>query len=578
MVKKIKIFDCLTLINIQSIFSTSTEIFILEENLLSRILNFFKIKKISNFKINLTNSQSQNIEKFTSIFENDEVGNFVYEYLNFINKEEFKNRNLANFVIKFFCNNRNLISFMSIENFLYLNSILEDIFKQNKVDLILKDNIFKNFIRLKYNNNNINYSFYKNFNFLIVRKYLSMIKKSIYIFKLNKNISSKKICIMDSYPIHRPNEFFSDKKFIENAVFISNEKIYKENIFYIYNFVNFESIKSLLINILKKNKFNNYNILKMLYVKFSFEKEIYKNFFEKYKVEKFYSCHIAQDFTSSAIGAIHDLGGSSIGVTYSYSENYSAFQNIDAFDYFISFNNSNYKSKKYSNLKQIEHLGYLLDYKFKNFKLESQHLRDKILKTEAKYIIGLFDQGSNDDDLFNYINHVISKKSYTFLIEKILNNQNYALIIKPKKPKLLKQKLGDDYHLIEKAKQTGRFLIFDENDKDHVKNFKDIPAKIAMICDITIHDMLLAGTAGVESALNGTKSIYFDYYNLKKNQFERDGLNIVFRDWNNLWKSIENDFKNKKNNLGSWTNIIGNFDKYRDGKTNQRVMNFLNNL
>ena len=150
----------------------------------------------------------------------------------------------------------------------------------------------------------------------------------------------------------------------------------------------------------------------MLYVKFSFEKEVYKNFFEKYKVEKFYSCHIAQDFTSSAIGAIHDLGGSSIGVTYSYSENYSAFQNIDAFDYFISFNNSNYKSKKYSNLKQIKHLGYMLDYKFKNFKLESQLLRDKILKTEAKYIIGLFDQGSNDNDLFNYLNHGISKKLY----------------------------------------------------------------------------------------------------------------------------------------------------------------------
>ena len=55
-----------------------------------------------------------------------------------------------------------------------------------------------------------------------------------------------------------------------------------------------------------------------------------------------------------------------------------------------------------------------------------------------------------------------------------------------------------------------------------------------MICDITIHDMLLAGTAGVESALNGTKSVYFDYYNSKKNQFERDGLNIVFRDWNNF--------------------------------------------
>ncbi|MDC3082655.1 hypothetical protein OA333_03855, partial [Candidatus Pelagibacter sp.] len=281
---------------------------------------------------------------------------------------------------------------------------------------------------------------------------------------------------------------------------------------------------------------------------------------------------------SSAIAAIHEVGGYSIGVTYSYSERFNSFQNIDAFDYFISFNNDNYKYKKYSNLKEIKKFGYVLDYKFKKYTSVSLDIREKLLNTGAKYIIGFFDQGSNDNNLFNYLNHDISRKSYVFLLEKVLINENYALVIKPKKPRLLKHKLGDAYYLIDKAKKTGRCLIFDESDNEHVKNFKDIPAKIAMICDITIHDMLIAGTAGLESALNGTKSVYFDYYNSQKNQFESDGLNIVFRDWSNLWKSIENEYKNRGNNLGNWTNIISNFDKYRDGKTNQRIMNFLSNL
>ena len=33
-----------------------------------------------------------------------------------------------------------------------------------------------------------------------------------------------------------------------------------------------------------------------------------------------------------------------------------------------------------------------------------------------------------------------------------------------------------------------------------------------MASDLTIHDTLAAGTAGLESALTGTKSIYFDWH------------------------------------------------------------------
>ena len=163
---------------------------------------------------------------------------------------------------------------------------------------------------------------------------------------------------------------------------------------------------------------------------------------------------------------------------------------------------------------------------------------------------GELDNDISDDNFFN-IGHEKSRESYKFLLEKIIQNKKLGLIIKPKKPKLLKSKLGDVYELLIKAINTGRCIVFENFHKNHVKNFEDIPAKISMACNITIHDTLLAGTAGLESALTGTKSVYFDYYKSKNNQFEEKGLNIVFRNWNLLWEEIEKDYKKKSDDLGN---------------------------
>ena len=98
-----------------------------------------------------------------------------------------------------------------------------------------------------------------------------------------------------------------------------------------------------------------------------------------------------------------------------------------------------------------------------------------------------------------------------------------------------------------------------------------------MASDLTIHDTLLAGTAGLESTLTGTKSV-FDYYNATKSQFDKENLKIVFRDWNYLWNEISKDLESGNNNLGNWKDIIDNFDNFRDGKTNIRIMEFLKKI
>tara|TARA_Y100000389_G_C17412624_1_gene491837 strand:- start:563 stop:1441 length:879 start_codon:yes stop_codon:yes gene_type:complete len=278
------------------------------------------------------------------------------------------------------------------------------------------------------------------------------------------------------------------------------------------------------------------------------------------------------------ISAIHDLKGYALGFSMSYPlHDYSSHLNIDAFDYFFCCGDLKYEKSKNSNLKKLISLGYVTDYKFLSKKNESNQLREKLLKTGAEYILGFFDQGYDDNTIFS-IGYLPSRSGYKFLLEKVISNEKFALIIKPKKPKLLKTKLSKVYCLLEEAKKTGRCIVFDNYHENHVKNFDDIPAKIAMASDLTIHDTLIAGSAGLESALVNCKSVYFDYYESSKNKFEEKGLNIVFRDWNLLWDEILKDKASGDKRLGKWENIIEKFDTYRDGKTNLRIMKFIENI
>tara|TARA_B100001063_G_C16625304_1_gene482858 strand:- start:394 stop:933 length:540 start_codon:yes stop_codon:yes gene_type:complete len=177
--------------------------------------------------------------------------------------------------------------------------------------------------------------------------------------------------------------------------------------------------------------------------------------------------------------------------------------------------------------------------------------------------------------MFN-VHYDVSKKGYEFLLNKIISHKDMGLIIKPKKPRFLREKLGTIYDLLIEAQKTGRVILFDKHSSYHSKNFEDTPAKVASASNISIHDTLLAGTAGLESALTGAKSVFFDYYNARKSQFDNDDLKIVFRDWNSLWEEILKDCKYGNQSLGNWTGIIDKFDMIRDGKANLRIMNFLN--
>jgi hypothetical protein len=573
------VFELNFIFIVKNIF-LNKEFYYVKKNLLLNFLPIIFLKKYKKIDWKLIGLEKNNEKILTQIIENDDVGKFVYNFLDYSNFIEIENNpHFFNYTVKYLSNSQNIIGSMSIRHFIIFLESISSVYT-GKINIVLPSTEFNKFIINNYQKADNLFFFNNNFEFLnLFKNYFSIINKIIYIFFTKPNLSlNKSLAVMDSYQINSPKSFFSEKDFYDKSIFLTNTKQKDNSIFNIYRFVRLSFFFNFFFNLLKRIKFlTKQKILFFLYLKFNFEKDIFLEIFKSNKIKKFFSSHIAQPFVSSANAAIEELEGVSIGFTISFSQNYSCHQNIDAFNYFLSFNNCNYIKKKNTKLKEIKKFGYIGDYKFLIKKSESDDLKLKLKNLGCKYIIGFFDQGSTDDYFFD-IGHEKSREGYKFLLNKVLENEHLGLIIKPKKPKLLKNKLSDVYDLLSKAKETKRCIVFDNYEKNHVKNFEDIPAKIAMASDITIHDTLLAGTAGLESALTGNKSVFFDYYHSTKSHFLSKDLNIVFNDWNYLWIEILKDQNKENKNLGNWNNIIDQFDIFRDGKANLRIMNFLKKI
>ena len=69
----------------------------------------------------------------TSIIENYEVDKFVYEFLDELEQNIKIEKNFYHYLIKHLSNNKNLINFMSVENFLVLYKSCSSIFKEHEI-------------------------------------------------------------------------------------------------------------------------------------------------------------------------------------------------------------------------------------------------------------------------------------------------------------------------------------------------------------------------------------------------------------------------------------------------------------
>jgi len=106
------------------------------------------------------------------------------------------------------------------------------------------------------------------------------------------------------------------------------------------------------------------------------------------------------------------------------------------------------------------------------------------------------------------------------------------------------------------------------------------PAAAALAADLAIHDSLGSATAGLESALTGTKTLLMDYEGWPLSPLNNLGPNVVFKDWNSAWQACGEYFKNPFNHpkFGNWSAMINELDPFHDGLAAFRMSAYLKDL
>lgn len=217
--------------------------------------------------------------------------------------------------------------------------------------------------------------------------------------------------------------------------------------------------------------------------------------------------------------------------------------------------------------------GYFNDHRFRLLIDQAENIRESLQRQGVKYTVAFFDENTVDDARW-FTGHEFTQKNYAFLLDKVLANPCFGLIIKPKQPSTLRSRLGPVKKLLDDALATNRCYLFTEG----VLQNSYPPALASLAADISIHDSLSAGTAGLESALYGTPTLLMDFEGWPGNRLYELGVGrVVFTEWESAWEACQNYFCSKKcvDGFGDWSSIINDLDPFRDGRAAERIGTYL---
>lgn len=224
-----------------------------------------------------------------------------------------------------------------------------------------------------------------------------------------------------------------------------------------------------------------------------------------------------------------------------------------------------------SRISQMVAVGYHGDGRFPALRKKSLHVRQKLEAAGAKRIVAFFDENSLPDERWHTGNS-LQQRHYTAVLSKLLATPDMGLVIKPKVPATLRNRLGQEVSLLlREAVATGRCHVYEAGAVVSTVN----PVEAALAADIAIHGHLCGGTAAVESALAGVPVLLMDDEGWEESPLYDLGVGkIVFKDWESLWGVVDENVRNKRfsPDLGVWPEeIIDTYDPFRDGHATERM-------
>jgi hypothetical protein len=228
---------------------------------------------------------------------------------------------------------------------------------------------------------------------------------------------------------------------------------------------------------------------------------------------------------------------------------------------------------RYSSIPYYVAVGYLGDHRFGLLRKQADQVRASLQRHGAKKIVAYFDEQAINEPRWN-LAYESTLEQYSYLLNKVLENPWFGLILKPKVPLTLRSRLQPISDILRKAEETGRCFVYGGAGKHSSYS----PAAASLSADVAIHGHFFAATAGVEAALAGTPTFILDYEGVPQSLLYDLGTeDIIFRDIDSLWRACVEHWNSPGGipRFGDWSGILDEIDPFRDGRAAERMGTYL---
>ena len=267
--------------------------------------------------------------------------------------------------------------------------------------------------------------------------------------------------------------------------------------------------------------------------------------------------------------AIADREG--LSITYQRTfEDFASMFRASAVDVHFSFSSAWLETERISRspIPQFVSGGYIHDHAFDLVGERAMRVRNNLFDQGAKFIVCFLDENSTEDPRWG-LSHTHAAENYRYLLNRLLADPTLGLIFKPKKPANLRRRLGPLSELLDQALATGRCHLYSEG----IIATPVLPIEASRAADVTI-GQIYGSTAAFECSLAGSRVLLLDRESVLYHSLYQLGEGrVVFKDWDSLWESLNNYRENPDSvdGFGDWSSVLPILDEFRDGKTAQRI-------
>ena len=227
---------------------------------------------------------------------------------------------------------------------------------------------------------------------------------------------------------------------------------------------------------------------------------------------------------------------------------------------------------------QFISIGYIYDSSFGYIKKRAETFRKMQFSKGIKYIVCYLDENIQVDLKYGFHGKVDSEKKMLSFVRFLLDNDDVALLVKPQFSRNLYTNLFPESLELKKVIDNGQLIEFNSGNHIDFQRNKVFPAEVALCSDLVIGQSI-GITASLESYLCGTRTVMLSD---NRNDDLTSMLNkgVVYNSLEEVFHCIAEFRGGELEFFGDWSHFIDidkYFDPYRDGKSSDRMFDFISN-